>query len=277
MDRVRAELVRRCEGGVCWWTDPELLGRSGVLVAFTERTGGRSAPPYDSLNLAFHVGDDPEAVECGRDTLFEALGIAALRGALVTAGQVHGREVAVVSESHAGAGARRPGVGCGSVEGVDALVTLTPELPLMLLFADCVPVVLVAEAPVRAVAVAHAGWRGAAAGVHVRAAESLCREAGCEPADLLVYVGPCVGPCHYEVGEEVLARFSDSDTIAAAPGRLDLGAIVSADLERLGVRTDRLPALGRCTAENTDSFFSYRADGRTGRHAALAVVRGGVA
>lgn len=268
------DLARECCGDVCVWTDPELEASRGILVAFSERGGGVSGPPFTGLNLAAHSGDDASLVDANRDRLLESLGIWSLRERLTTAEQVHGDRVAVVDERDAGAGARTASPGIAPIAGVDSLLTTRQGIPLLLLFADCVPLVLVAPQGLRGVAVVHAGWRGAAAGVHLVAAERLCSEAACEPSDLLAYVGPRVCERCYEVGPEVLSHFERaSGTIARAPGRLDLGSRVSSDLERAGVRNERIVLLDRCTVENTGEFFSYRAEAITGRHGALALIQ----
>lgn len=274
MEPVPRPVLRRgCVDGIRSWTDSYLRRHSGILVAFTERGGGVSRPPFDGLNLAHHVGDDPTAVDLNRTRLMDALGLDGLSARIVTAEQVHGTSVAVVGDAEAGAGAHAPGTGLPPIPGIDALVTLDEDVPLMLFFADCVPVILVAREPVRSIGVAHAGWRGAAAKIHVAMAERLCRIGGCRPSDLLAYIGPYIDSADYEVGEEVLARFGvASDTIAAAPGHLDLGALVSADLERIGVPKNNLVALGSYTAGNSDRFYSYRAAPLTGRHAAVAAI-----
>jgi YfiH family protein len=145
---------------------------------------------------------------------------------------------------------------------------------LMLCFADCVPIVAVArDAP--AVAVIHAGWRGAAGGIHVNAVRSLCGLASCDASELLVYIGPHIRACHYEVGPETMSHFANAfGTFARADsGRLDLEAVVSAGLESAGVASCNIARLAVCTAETTGRFFSHRAEeGRTGRHAALACI-----
>ena len=255
--------------GVAIHTVPELFEAAGVGIAFTERVGGVSAAPFASLNLAGHVGDGADAVDRNRVLLLEAIGIGPLVDRLTTAEQVHGCDVAEIGAGTAGSGALVSG-GRPAVLGTDALWTRERGIPLMLFFADCVPVVLVRpSAP--AVAVVHAGWRGAAAGVVRRAAEVMAALPG--PADLRAYVGPHIGPCCYEVGPECLSHFDARfATIAAASPRLDLGAVVADELERSGVPKGRQCHLGICTAHNTDRFYSHRAEGQTGRHGALAVI-----
>jgi polyphenol oxidase len=265
-------LVRCTRGTIAWHSDPALLERHGILVTFSERTGGVSREPYSSLNLAGHVEDDADAVDENRRLLLDGLGVGALDGRLTCAEQVHGQRIAVVGETEAGAGARA-GAGCPSIPRSDTLLTSLPDTPLLLCYADCVPVVLVATAPRRAVAVVHAGWRGALQRLPGSAASALAETAGCATGDLLAYIGPHVCEGCYQVGDDVRCRFENEfGTMRSAQGRLDLGAVVSRTLRDAGVPDDRQADLGRCTAEETERFFSYRAEGVTGRHGALAVI-----
>ncbi|MDZ4166603.1 MAG: polyphenol oxidase family protein [Coriobacteriia bacterium] len=255
--------------GVAMHVVPSLFAESGIGVVFSERSGGVSTDPYTSLDLASHVGDDPGAVDINRGRLLSALGIAPLRDQLTTAGQIHGTASCEVTLANAGSGSfadgERP-----PLADTDALWTRTPGVPLLLLYADCVPVVL-ARPSVPAVAVVHAGWRGAAGGIAGAAARALARLPG--EQDLTAFIGAHIGQCCYEVGPECVSHFDNAFvTITAATPRLDLGAAVAEDLKRSGVPKERQWHLGICTAHNTDRFYSYRSEGRTGRHGALAVI-----
>lgn len=271
MKRCRPTLERVETGGVAVWTDP-VLHESGVVVAFTERSSGVSAPPFESLNLATHVGDVPGAVDENRLRALAAVGLESLRAMLVTAEQVHGARVVTVGSADAGRGAFADS-GAGPIEGVDALVTTVIGVPLMLCFADCVPVVLVA--PGAGVAVVHAGWRGALAGIAGASALALAAGSAVPPGRISAYIGPHIGACHYQVGEEIMSHFVNTfGTVArAGSGGLDLGFVVAASLRSAGVDPCNIASLGDCTAETTDRFFSHRAEaGLTGRHGALACI-----
>lgn len=262
-------------GGITVLTDEELRVEHGVVVAFTQRGGGRSRSPYTSLNLAAHVGDEPASVDENRAALLSALGFEDLRDRLTMAEQVHGTALRVVTGATVGLGAYASAGTPPSVPATDGLLTSDADTPLMLCFADCVPVVLVATRPVRAVAVVHAGWRGALAGIAGEGAVKLARLAGCPTSQIRAYIGPHIEPCHYEVDEQLLSQFVDAfGTIAAAQGHLDLGAVVSESLNGVGVPLSSQVRSGVCTAERTDAFYSYRAEGRTGRHGALACILG---
>ncbi len=258
---------------VAWYEDVDLRS-CGIVVAFSLRTGGVSAPPLDSLNLAAHVGDDPGLVNENRRRFLEGLGLTCVAPSLVTAEQIHGEDVAWVGLAETGAGAQA-GSGRPPVAGTDALLTKTPGVPLMLFFADCVPVVLV-DSESGAIAVVHAGWRGALAGLPGKAVRELIA-AGSRAGSILAYIGPHICVEHYEVSNKLVTAFAQRfDTVCTAEaGRLDLGAAVSEDLSSSGVLVENICRLGVCTAEATDEFFSYRASsGATGRHAALAVILG---
>ncbi len=262
---------RRRDDGVTLWTDPSLASL-GVIVAFSERGGGVSAAPYDGLNLAGHVGDEASAVDTNRTLLLDALGISRLRKRLVTAEQVHGERVGVVGEGEAGSGAFAGG-GEPPLPACDVLLTSQPDTPLLMLYADCVPVVMVASGSLCAVCVVHAGWRGALASLPGKAAVALSEHAKCAASDLVVYVGPHIAACCYEMDENILSHFCNTfDTIGAVDDRLDLTAAIRESLTRAGVNQTRIVEVNECTRDHTDRFFSYRASPLTGRHGALAVI-----
>jgi YfiH family protein len=271
-------MLRRDErGGVTFFNDPVLDEETGVVVAFSTRQGGVSETPYGSLDLAAHTGDRPESVDENRGRLLRALDLEPVR--LVTAEQIHGERVAEVGGQEAGSGARTL-TGPPPIAGADALITVTPDLPLLMMYADCVPVILVVTEPRRAVGVVHAGWRGALAGIAGRAASVLAGAAGAEPRDVQAYVGPRICARHYEVSEDLASAFyarfakgSRSVSIPTASPKADLEAAVRASLEESGLLPERVVSLGMCTVEEPTLFYSFRAEGRTGRHGALAAVR----
>lgn len=218
----------------------------GFLVAFASRTGGVSRPPYDSLNLAATVGDDPVAVEANRTTAAAALGFHA--DDLVLARQVHG--CAVLE-----AGATDSGV----IGEADVLVSREPGKVIGILTADCVPVVLAGPG---VVAVAHAGWRGLVGG----AIEAAIDRVG--PVER-AWVGPSIHACCYEVGSDVIDAFEAAGLPVADPSHVDPGRAAVVALHRAGISA--VDAVTECTSCD-DGFFSYRRDGLTGRQGAFAGV-----
>lgn len=266
-------LERISHGGVWVWSDTVLREQHGVVVAFSERHGGVSGGPFSSLNLAAHVGDSPVDVDTNRFAFLEALGLDADRSRLTCAEQVHGSSITFVEQTCVGHGAFASSGSGGPVAATDALATTLGHVPLMLCFADCVPIVLVAPGP--AVAVVHAGWRGALDSLPGKAVTELSSATSAAPCEILAYIGAHIRACHYDVGDDILSQFVNVfGTFARAEsGQLDLDAAVTASIESAGVASCNIARLGVCTAEATDHFFSYRAEGGvTGRHAALACI-----
>ena len=241
-----------------------MLRRSGTIAAaryaFSDRYGGASRPPYAELNLGDHVGDDPAAVADNRRRLAEAVGLDA--GRLVLMSQVHGAEVAVV-DAPPGPGEPAP--------TADALVTTSGGLGLVVLVADCVPVLLAARrSEVRAVV--HAGRRGVESGV-VGATVTAMTELGARADRVVALVGPAVCPRCYEVPAELADQVAGAVPAARSVSRagtpaLDLRAGVVAQLLAAGVETVEVDPW--CTAEVPD-LYSHRRDGVTGRFAGVVV------
>jgi YfiH family protein len=225
---------------------------------FTGRAGGVSRPPYAALNLGAHVGDEPASVETNRRRLAEALALEP--DALVFAEQVHGPGVAVVSAADRGS---RP------VAGVDGLVTSTPGIALVMMAADCLPVLL-ADAVAGVVAAAHAGRQGLVAGV-LQETVRVMVEQGATASRVVATVGPAIcGRC-YELPAGLVDEVDSAVPGTASRTRhgtpsVDLVAGARSVLAAAGVPA--VTATGRCTVEQED-WFSYRRDGRTGRHAGL--------
>lgn len=246
------------------------LGRpGGVTLAFSERSGGSSLPPYASLNVGDSCGDDEAAVVANRRQLLAALGIAQLESRLVNPVQVHGSELVIISDGSDEAVARAQ---AAARAGADGVVCAAADVPVLLCSADCVLVVLVAPG---AFAVVHSGWRGSIARIAAKAAEALAELAGCSAAELRCYLGPHISAADYEVFAELAQNFVDEFGSSVAPDatHLDLGEAVRIALMDAGVPDeailDELPSTASCT----ERFFSYRAEGGTcGRLGALAVL-----
>jgi purine-nucleoside/S-methyl-5'-thioadenosine phosphorylase / adenosine deaminase len=226
----------------------------GARAVFSTRAGGVSEGPYDSLNLGILTDDVPDRVEHNRVLLSERLGLDPQR--VIMGWQVHGTEVREWDEPP---GAGRDGFASpgAELEKVDGHTTTAAGLALLVLVADCLPVAL--ASPSRA-AMLHCGWRGLAGGIVERALEGF--------SDIpAAVVGPGIGACCYEVGQEVLDAFADLDGVAA--GRmLDLRAVAEAKLRAAGV--ERIEHVDLCTYCREDMFFSHRRDhGVTGRQSGL--------
>lgn len=235
-----------------------------LVHAVSTRLGGVSAGAFSSLNLGHTVGDRPDNVRTNHDRFYQALGIGAAQ--VVTAHQVHGHVVQPVGAFDSGR----------VVPATDALVTDESGVYLMLRFADCVPVLFYAP-DVPAVGIAHAGWRGTVAGIAAETARAMQREYGCPPGEILVGIGPAIGPCCYQVGAEVIEAAesvaSNLDGLISWPEggarpHLDLAGLNAKLLHRAGVQ--HIEIANVCTACHTDTFYSHRAErGNTGRLAAI--------
>jgi YfiH family protein len=248
------------------WVEPEWPAPAGVRALSTFRSGGVSAAPYASLNLGDHVGDVPEAVAENRRRLKAAAGLPAEPAWLR---QVHGTTVADLDA--AGTGPVDPAdLDAGFAGPADAAFTRRRGRVCAILTADCLALVLAADSG-DLVAAAHAGWRGLAGGV----IEATVKALQVAPATLMAWLGPAIGPQHFEVGAEVREAFVKADLGAEAAfapnarGRFmaDLSALARRRLAALGV--NRIYGGGHCTYAERDRYFSHRRDGVTGRQATL--------
>ena len=222
----------------------------------TTRSGGASAPPYDSFNLGDHVGDDPAAVAANRRRLASAIGLAPDH--VIWMNQVHGVHVETVDAPRQDA-----------FDATDALVTSTAGLALAVVTADCVPVLL-GDAQAGVIGAVHAGRVGAADGIVLRTVEAMLA-AGAHAPDITVLLGPAVSGANYEVPDamaaDVEARLPGSRTTTSAgrPG-LDLRAGIARQLVSVGITA--IDVDRRCTVEDP-ALFSHRRGAPTGRLASL--------
>lgn len=250
------------------WTAP-LPG--GVGAAMSTRHGGSSRAPWASLNLGGACGDDAAHVAENRQRLAAAIGARP-----VWLRQVHGTTVLRLDTASADI----------ELPPADAAWTTATGIACTALVADCLPVLLTARDG-SAVAAAHAGWRGLAAGVLKATVDALGSGAGVAPAELRVWLGPCIGPQAFEVGADVLAGFGfsaeDADPAlfvyrprsdGSARWRADLAGLAVRQLQTAGVPASSISLAGRCTASEPSDFFSFRRDGTTGRMAAAIWRRG---
>ena len=229
---------------------------------FTTRLGGHSVGPFSSLNLDPRSDDDPAAVARNRDLI-----AASLDRRLVSPAQVHGLRVAGAAEY-----ARGPD--SDPCDGLTLHAEIDKGLAALLLFADCVPVVLCGEVDV---AVVHGGWRGILGGIVQQAGRAMIGP----PAT--AFIGPSIGPCCFTVNSEVAeafaARFGAEVVVSGDRGgggtgegaRVDLWAATTKALRELGIRPDQIVNPRLCTSCHTDLFFSYRKEGPvTGRQGCAA-------
>lgn len=228
--------------GVGFWRVDACERATPCLAAFSSRLGGLSQGPYESLNLGGR-GDDPASVAENRRRFASAAGCDVAD--LAAARQVHGDGVAEVEVA-------------GPAGEADALVTRRIGPVLTVLVADCVPLFLV-DPVRRVVALAHAGWRGSAAGIAVRTLERLLAGGG-DPARVVAAIGPSAGPCCYEVDEPVLSRFPPEVARPGRPGhaQLDLWGENRRQLIAAGVAPRNIHVAGVCTICQPRLLFSHR-------------------
>jgi YfiH family protein len=242
---------------------PTLRWRKGgenVLAAVSTRVGGVSPAPYDSLNLGRSTGDTDAHVDANRARFVDALGARDARLARIH--QVHGADVLHVDRAWQDGGDR---------PRADGLVTQDRDRLLVVTVADCAPVFVAHEAS-GTVAAVHAGWRGTAARIAAVAVERVAALAGVSPRELTAGVGPSIGPCCFEVGEDVASHFPHATVRRPGAPRpfVDLWEANAAQLEAAGLPYGSISVAGLCTSCCVDLFFSHRRDhGVTGRMIAV--------
>ena len=231
--------------------DPDLF-----LHGFPERTGGVSPGARKSLNLGYRWGDEARNVDRNRELVAEHGGFSVAD--LVVTRHVHGTDVYRVGEP------------LPEDAQFDGLVSDKPGAVLGAFAADCIPIAF-ADPVARNCGAAHSGWRGTVDGVAANVVARLV-ELGSQPGDIRVALGPCIGPCCYEVGPEVVEVFVDRvgadvpGLIVQGPNKehLDLRVATRTLLERAGVKSEHIDDTPPCTKCQPDRFFSYRRDGRAG-------------
>ena len=271
--KLGAEAVKTQQGGTALVTFPR-FGEEGALEhAVSTRVGGVSRGAHGSMNVSYKVGDEPVQVDENRSLLSRALGMDLARAAWVK--QVHSDKVlkldADLPVTHEPLG-----------EG-DGLITNVPGIPLMIMVADCLPVLF--HDPVhQALGLAHAGWRGTVSHVAAKTLLAMGEAYGTRPEDIRVALGPCIGPCCYEVGEDVHREFTEvfpwSEAVLTASchrhWKLDLAEANARQLLEIGVKEENLIRSNLCTVQNIDLFYSHRAEASdekpTGRFGAFMML-----
>lgn len=241
------------------WLVPD-WGVTGVGALMTTRAGGFSAAPFDAMNLSPCVGDDASAVLLNQSRLAQVIGAKPLY-----LRQVHGCTVVRLDRSDVSDSAVQ--------READASVTTQPGVACTVLVADCLPVLFAAPQG-RAVGAAHAGWRGLAAGILEATLREVCAAAGCESAQVQCWVGACIGPRRFEVGDDVLQAFRagtgtevpEFESKGTGKWLANLPLLARSRLNAAGVTA--IHGGSWCSHEDAARFFSYRRDGTTGRMAA---------
>lgn len=239
--------------GTAYYTSELFEKEKGLRHFFSSRKGGVSTGFYESLNLGIYTDDSSSHVEENVKRAFSAAGMN--WESAVYLKQVHGNTIYEVTESN-----------LNQIRGLegDGLITRASNIPIGIFTADCVPI-LIYDRVKRTAAALHGGWKGTELGIVKKAVDIMCVRMGCNPENILAAIGPCIGKCCFEVGEEVARRFPSS---TERDGRLyvDLAWENMNQLKLCGVPENNISASGICTYCSRDMLFSYRRDkGVTGR------------
>jgi polyphenol oxidase len=261
-------MQQREKNGIHYFQFERLLevANGRIQHAIFGRQGGVSPAPFDSLNLSVSVPDDKARVYANRRRAFGLFGHDT--HTLVHAHLVHGQAVARVTSASNGTW----------IEHVDGIITDEPGCGLTMNFADCTPIFL--YDPVRqAIGLGHAGWQGCVVDLPGAMVRAMQAEFGSRPDELWAGIGPCIGPCCYEVGKAVISAVHETfdqpeQLLLPQPGRerphFDLPQANRRNLMRAGLPADQIEMPALCTACHTDLFFSHRAEnGRTGRFGSI--------
>lgn len=272
--KLGAEALQQEQGGIATLTFPRLADAKVLKHAVSTRMGGVSRGAHRSLNLSLKVQDHPTRVGENRALLSRALGMDLDQWVYVD--QVHSDQVLKLDA------ANRPPAG-GSLGQGDAIITNEKGIPLMLLVADCLPVFFY-DPTHQAVGLAHAGWRGTISHVAAKTMLAMGEAYGTRPEDVRVVLGPCIGPCCYEVGVEVYREFTEvfpwaGEVFQKSSERhwkLDLAEANARQLREIGLKEENLIRSGLCTIQHSRLFYSHRAEATesepTGRFGAFIML-----
>jgi polyphenol oxidase len=273
--KLGAEALAVEKGGVTFVTFPRLGDPQVIVNAVSGRLGGVSRGKFDSLNMSFKVGDDAVRVEENRGLLSRVLDVDLRRAVWVD--QVHGEKVLKLEASNC------PKKG-GSLGEGDAVISNLTNVPLAILVADCLPV-LFYDMFNKAIGLAHAGWKGTVSHVAVKTLLAMGEAYGTKPQEVKAVLGPCLGPCCYEVGDDVQKEFAGVFPWAQEvlkPGapkhwKLDLAQSNARQLLEVGMKETNLIQSRICTVKNIELFYSHRAEGApekpTGRVGAFLMLK----
>ncbi|MBF8251513.1 MAG: protein of unknown function DUF152 [Deltaproteobacteria bacterium] len=243
--------------GITYYSSPRLEGVPGLVHAFLGRIGGISSGHLAYLNLGRRDEDKPENLAENKRRVAAAFGVD--EGKIFTVSQVHSDLIVVLDSVDAGVEEIK-------TQEADGIITDVKGLSIGILTADCVPVLLF-DRKNKIVAAVHAGWKGTASKISAKAVEIMMERFESRPQDIAAAIGPAIGPCCYEVGEEVVSAFGDQEGVAVQQGNkwhVDLPKVNLLQLQDTGVTDIDLSNI--CTSCRTDLFFSHRKEmGKTGR------------
>ncbi|MCF6148493.1 MAG: peptidoglycan editing factor PgeF [Candidatus Kuenenia sp.] len=250
-----------------------LLECNEICHFITTRMDGYSKNPYNSLNLGFHVGDDSQTVLENRKQLANSIGVPLCN--FTTAQQVHGDHIEIISENDQGCGSNDYET---AVVATDAMVSSVQNICLMVLVADCVPILLF-DRKKKIIGVVHAGWKGTVHRIAQKTVILLKEKFGCSGNDILIGIGPSIGPCCYIVDMETITGnvnvseenneiilHGNRNGNGNGKGYFDLWETNKLQFKKMGIPEKNIETAGKCTSCNNDIFYSHRKEeGRTGR------------
>lgn len=265
-------MIHKKSGSLSFLLFPNLAPHQEVLHAISTRCGGVSSGCYSSLNLGFHVGDTHDTVARNHELVSQSLGFDL--SSLVSCQQVHHHTIARIDQRYHRQNCFLPDK---ALPETDGLATDVPGITLMTRYADCVPLLFYSP-PTHTVAIAHAGWQGTLGHIGPKTVELLVQEFKCQRQDILVALGPSIGPCCYEVNNTMAGQAAkelvkgEGYTVESPGSRLffNLWQANRQELYQEGIREENVYCAEICTSCNVEQFFSYRKEQRvTGRFGAF--------
>ncbi len=240
----------------------------GVQHGFTTKLGGASHGHIEGLNLGFRVNDNIEDVKTNYRYLAEDLSMPYEK--MVLAKQTHTDNIRIVTEDDLGKGLTK----ASDIEDTDGLITNCKNIPLIVFSADCTPI-LIFDPVKKAVGAIHAGWRGSVKNIAGGAIDLMHSAFGSNPKDILCAIGPSIGPCCFEIGDDIVDMFPNEYVKNKSDKKylVDLWKLNSKNLENSGIQPENIFVSGVCTVCNCDTYYSYRVQKeRTGRQGAVIML-----
>ncbi len=259
-------------GAVPYYTSPLLEKTGMVRHGFSTRMGGVSGGCYSSMNFRYSCDDKPANVTKNFSIMADALGMDFAR--LVLSKQVHGADIIDVTESDCGNGI----ITENRYSSADSLITDKTGIGLVTLYADCVPLLFLDKRQ-GVIASTHSGWKGTVQRIGAKTAAKMVNDYSSKPEDILCVIGPSIGECHFEVGDDVAEIFIDnfgSDTAVKYGDRYHVNMQLAIEKQLLGegIPKDNIDNCGLCTYCMSDTFFSHRkTGGRRGNFGAFIALK----
>ncbi len=247
----------------------DLLMSDCINHCFTTKCGGLSCGTVKGLNLGFRVGDDWDIVTENYKLLSKDIGFP--YGRITSGRQTHSSNIRVITEKDAGKGVSRE----SEFMDVDGLVTNVRQLPIVVYYADCVPI-LMADKAAGVIAAVHSGWRGTVAEIAGNAIKIMTEQFAANPENIIAAIGPSIGQCCFETGGEVAWEFDNDLRLECGNGKfmVDLWKANERILLKYGLKQENIDVLKMCTMCNSDLLYSYRVNKEsTGRMGAFISLR----